>query len=483
MTDTNLHLFKTIFEQTPISTQILSINGETAMVNKAWEKLWNVKSKYLKGYNMLKDKQLVETGIMPFIKRGFKGEVVVIPPIKYIPAKSVKVKGAVPYRWLGAIMYPIKDERGKLLFIVLQHNDITDLKESEEKRSVNEERLRMALDAGSIGVWDWNIENNNLTWTENVYKIHEVNKAKFQLNLNNFFKLIHKDDFQTIKSKINNSIKNHIPFEAEFRIVTPKGDVKWVYTKAVTKYDDLGNAVRMLGATSDTTERTENEKRRDEFVSTASHELKTPITSQMIFGELLEREINKRGYSDLTHYIKRINLQTNKMVKLIEDLLELSRINTTNLRLQTKSVKFDDLVKDIVNEIQLSTKHKLILKGKTRKIVKCDRERIGQVITNLLTNAVKYSPHAKRVIISSKVDNDEILLSIQDFGIGIGKHYHDKIFERFFRVADQDQKTFPGMGIGLYISREIISRHDGKIWVESKKGKGSKFHLSLPYAK
>src|SRR5690349_5945424 len=106
MNSEDIRLFRTIFEQTPISTQIFTPDGETILVNKAWEKLWNLPFKKLKSYNILKDKQLTQQGIMPYIKRGFAGESVQLPVIKYIPSKSVNVTGVVPFRWLGAKLYP-----------------------------------------------------------------------------------------------------------------------------------------------------------------------------------------------------------------------------------------------------------------------------------------------------------------------------------------------------------------------------------------
>lgn len=126
MTKDALILFKTIFDQSPISTQVFTLDGETYMVNTAWEQLWNIQFSKLKSYNILNDQQLVETGVMPYVKRGFKGEVVTLPAIRYEPSKTVSVKGAVEYKWLSATMYPIKNEVNKIEYIVLQHKDISE---------------------------------------------------------------------------------------------------------------------------------------------------------------------------------------------------------------------------------------------------------------------------------------------------------------------------------------------------------------------
>lgn len=247
--------------------------------------------------------------------------------------------------------------------------------------------------------------------------------------------------------------------------------------------DSHGTIIGASKIARDITERIEIEKRREEFVSTASHELKTPITSQKAFGELLEQVIESKGYDELKPYIRKINQQTEKMATLIEDLLELSRLEAGRLKIENKQFNFDTLLEQTIENIQLIAKHKLVIKGRTNKIVKGDKERIGQVITNLVTNAVKYSPQADKVVVIAKVEGKKyIKVGVQDFGIGIAKEYHKRIFERFFRVTDEDEKTFPGMGIGLHVCQEIITRHGGEIWVESTKGKGATFYFTLPYS-
>jgi PAS domain S-box-containing protein len=245
--------------------------------------------------------------------------------------------------------------------------------------------------------------------------------------------------------------------------------------------DSYGTIIGASKIARDITERVENEKRRDEFVSTTSHELKTPITSQKVFGELLEALIERNGHTEYKPYIQKINAQTNKLTKLIEDLLELSRVQMGRLKMENKIFVLDDLITEIAESTQLTTKHRIVTKGRTRKKVKGDRERIGQVLTNYLSNAIKYSPRADTVIISSQVNGKSLVVGVHDFGIGIAKENYKKVFERFYRVTGIDEKTYPGMGIGLHVCQEIISRHGGKTWVESKKGKGSTFYFSLPF--
>jgi PAS domain S-box-containing protein len=287
-----------------------------------------------------------------------------------------------------------------------------------------------------------------------------------------------KDDFPMIMKQLHEG-KRVEHYETQRK--TKDGRILHVSITVSPIRDTQGNIIGASKIARDITERVENEKRRDEFVSTASHELKTPITSQKAFGELLERMIDKNGDTKYKPYIQKINKQTEKLTKLVEDLLELSRLQAGRLKLDTQLFEFDDLVEEIVDNMQLTTHHTIIQKGEIKRKILGDRERLGQVLMNLLSNAIKYSPKAKKVIISSATEENTIIVSIQDFGIGIAKEYHKRIFERFFRVTGPEEKTYPGMGIGLHVCQEIIARHGGKIWVESKKGKGSTFSFSLPF--
>ncbi len=287
-----------------------------------------------------------------------------------------------------------------------------------------------------------------------------------------------EDDFPFIMTQLQQGKKVE---HYETRRRTKDGKVIDVSITVSPIKDSHGTIIGASKIARDISDRVENEKRREEFVSIASHELKTPLTSQKAFGELLERLIDKNGHTEYKPYIQKINVQTNKLTKLIEDLLELSRVQTGRLKMESKLFNFDKLIEEIIETMQMTTKHKLVLKGHTDKKIKGDTERMGQVLTNYLSNAIKYSPKAEKVVIFSKVDGDFVTVGVQDFGIGISKENHQKIFERFFRVTGIDEKTFPGMGIGLHVCQEIIARHGGKTWVQSEKGRGATFYFSVPY--
>lgn len=220
---------------------------------------------------------------------------------------------------------------------------------------------------------------------------------------------------------------------------------------------------------------------RDNFISIASHELKTPVTSLKVYGEVLARKFTKTKQADNIQAMNKMNNQINKLAVLISDLLDVTRIQAGKLAFREEKFDLTATVKELVANTQpLSERHKIVFKGSAKIYVLGDSDRIGQVVSNFLTNAIKYSPDAKEVIVRVTKKDDKAIVSVQDFGIGIDNPHQKKIFGRFYRVTDKDEQTFPGLGIGLYISFEIIKRHHGEIQVKSTKGKGSTFSFSIP---
>ena len=138
------------------------------------------------------------------------------------------------------------------------------------------------------------------------------------------------------------------------------------------------------------------------------------------------------------------------------------------------------LIAEVIEDMQKTAPHKIINQAVKPIKVQADRDRIGQVLVNLLSNAIKYSPDADKVEIHAEATTQEVMVSVRDFGIGIDPEFKEKIFERFFRINGEDETTYPGMGIGLNFSAEIINLHGGRIWVESETGKGSTFSFNLP---
>jgi signal transduction histidine kinase len=227
----------------------------------------------------------------------------------------------------------------------------------------------------------------------------------------------------------------------------------------------------------------EVEKLKDEFVAIASHELKTPITSIKDFARILDEKLTNDEDRKIAFLADSIDKQADKLTRFIEELLDVSRIESGNLVLYTSKFDLTSLLKKIITDFQYTLqKHKIIKEIGSRQYIIGDQNRLEQVILNLLANAVKYSPKADKIVVKLSVDHNEVVVGIKDFGPGIPKKDLTRIFDRFYRTAESSKKqqAVSGIGLGLYITSEIIKQHGGKVWVESKLGKGSTFNFSLP---
>jgi PAS domain S-box-containing protein len=234
----------------------------------------------------------------------------------------------------------------------------------------------------------------------------------------------------------------------------------------------------------DLTEQKRLERQKDDFLGIASHELKTPVTSIKAYAQALETIFRRKGDNRAADQLSKMDTQVDKLSNLINDLLDVTKIQAGRLQFHRTEFKANELVEEIVEEVQrTATNHTIKVKLDQNTVVYGDRDRVGQVLLNFLTNAIKYSPQSEIVEVSSKVLHDSITISVRDYGVGIPQSKQEKVFDQFFRVEGPKHETYPGLGLGLYISKEIIQREKGKIWVKSTEGKGSTFSFSIPLPK
>lgn len=259
------------------------------------------------------------------------------------------------------------------------------------------------------------------------------------------------------------------------------GTEQWRKITTSPLIDENGKIQLIVSISQDITEEKEKERLKDEFISTASHELKTPITSASLYAGILQKHLqevrDEKGYAALN----KIDGQLRRLTKLINDLLDVSRINTGGIQMKKEDVVIDHLIAEVVEEMQYTTiTHKLIILGKSNKKVFVDKERIREVLVNLISNAIKYSPSSKKVEILVENKKKEVKICVKDYGVGIRTENQEKIFEPFYRESHKSGARFPGLGLGLHISSKIITMHGGKLWVDSTYGKGSEFCILLP---
>ena len=226
--------------------------------------------------------------------------------------------------------------------------------------------------------------------------------------------------------------------------------------------------------------RKEAERKKDEFISIASHELKTPMTSIKGYIQLLERSLDKNDKETIRTRLHKVQNQIEKLNLLIADLLDISKIESGKLKFNKKYFAFDNLLDHIIEVMQQSNPHVRILKkGEFEADIYADEMRIEQVIINFITNAIKYAPDGEEIHITTEMRGDDIYFSVRDFGIGMSQEHQQKVFEKFYRIEETSAR-FQGLGIGLYICQEIIERHNGIIGANSIPDEGSEFYFQIP---
>lgn len=244
-----------------------------------------------------------------------------------------------------------------------------------------------------------------------------------------------------------------------------------------------GKIVAAVSTIYDMTQIKELELRKDDFVNIASHELKTPVTSITLYVDSLLKKVKTSEDLTIKKAVKGIKTQTIRMQKLVNDLLDVSRLQTGKLSITKGKFRIDTLIFETIENLQATTHQKILFEKSEQITVFADRLRIYQVLSNLLNNAIKYSLGKNNIVVSLRKEDSKVIVSVTDYGIGIPRNQQKKVFSKLYQVTDEMDamsKTFPGFGMGLYIAKEILKIHKGDVWVKSTKGLGSTFYFSLP---
>jgi len=355
--------------------------------------------------------------------------------------------------------------------------------EADEQKQAEEAQSRLAaiVTSSADAIISKNLDGIIASWNKGAEKIFGYKEKEI---IGKSVRIIIPPELQKEEDEMLTKLrqgKKIDPFQTK-RIAKNGRKIDMSVTISPIKNSD-GKIIGTSKIARDITKQKHLQQQKDEFLGIASHELKTPVTSIKSFAQVLRMRFTKEGNQKAAELLGKLDSQVDKLTSLIADLLDVTKIESGEMHFNNDFFFFDELVDEIVEELQRTTeKHRIIKKGKTEKTIFGDRERIGQVLTNLIANAIKYSPYSRQIIINSSVINGKVKLCVQDFGVGIAQKKQDKIFERFFRVSGPGKDTYPGLGLGLYISSEIIKRSSGKIWIESMEGKGSTFCFMLPLA-
>jgi PAS domain S-box-containing protein len=443
--------------------------------------------------------------IEPYIKRAESGE-------------TVEFEVKVPYEQIGArfihcTYVPDCDSAGKVLGYVGLITDVTQRRVQEETIRESETRLRTALDAGKLGTWEWDIVLNKVFWSDRIYEFHGLSHKEFDGTMDSFSKMIHPDDALLIGQKIQAALESKAPYEFEFRIVRPDGEVRWLYTSARVIFDETGKPLRMLGGTIDLTDRKRTEmalraaqeslalhsgqlekqvaertaslhettQQLETFCYTVAHDLRAPLRAQQAFSYALLEEYGLLLDETAKDYLNRIINSASHLNQLVNDLLAYARLSREDLRFER--IDCDDLVRVVLtqNATQIKSRDATVTVEKGIPPVMGNELTLSLSMENLLSNAMKFVQAGvkPRIHIKGERRNDRVRIWIEDNGIGIAPEHQTQIFGVFHRLHT---KAYPGTGIGLALVDKAIQRMGGSVGVVSEGGQGSRFWLELPAA-
>lgn len=381
---------------------------------------------------------------------------------------------------------PIRDENENVIGASKIVRDITELKSAEQKQAM----LAAIVDSSDDAIVSKNLDGIITSWNTGAEKIFGYSQSEvIGKHISIIIPKDRVDEETVIIQKIRNGER-----VSHFETVRRRKDGREINISLTVSpvKDKNGKVIGASKVARDISERAELERQRqlfterlqeinhykDEFMAMASHELKTPLTVIKANLQILEHKM--QGDNKIDFVNKTLN-QVNKLSNLITDLLDISKIQNGVLELNLTAFDLIPFLAEVIGSIQkTSPDHKINLITKSKKLlIRADSNRLEQVMVNILTNAVKYSPNGKIITVESAMQDSNVVVKITDHGIGIHQDDIDKIFTRFFRVRGL-ASTFSGSGIGLYISSEIIKRHGGNMWVESEIDKGSTFYFNLP---
>jgi PAS domain S-box-containing protein len=398
-----------------------------------------------------------------------------------------------------------RDEAGRPLGILGILWDITEHKQDVEALQNIAQRLLLATTSANIGVWDWDFLSGSMTWDDRMFELYGASHGEIQGTVQDWKDALHPDDLERAISECEAAIRGEAPFGTEFRVKHRDGAIHWIKANALVLRDQHGKPVRMIGLNQDITEQRKAqdevhclnqslEKRVQErtaqlevankeleaFSYSVSHDLRSPLRSIDGFSRVLTEDYQDKLDENGKHYLSRIQLGTQRMGHLIDDLLKLSK--TSRHEMTVSECDLSRLCSQVVGDLaDLNPERRIEVIIQPGMLVQADHRLIRVVLENLLGNAWKFTSKSE----APRIEVGEIVSSggkrtffIRDNGAGFDMAYADKLFNAFQRLhASSD---FEGTGIGLAIVQRIIHRHGGRVWAEAKPDEGATFYFAIP---
>lgn len=385
--------------------------------------------------------------------------------------------------WLRTNKIPLRSVDDAISGILGSYDDISAEKNKEILVRDSESRLAEAQRIAQVGNWEMDVQSGKNLWSEEVYRILGIDPEKKDISYEDFYRTIHTDDAKRIQSLIDEQAALKQPYDYEARIESYDGGDKVVAVRAQFDFSDTGEVARIYGTMQDITERKRMERMKDDFISTVSHELRTPLTSIKGSLGLLDNMLDSASETKMASLLAIAKNNTDRLLFLINDILDISKIESGHIVFHFQPLDLVALAKEaIANNSSYDNDVSMTFVDPPGHVVwvNADRDRILQVVYNLLSNAAKFSNVGGEVEIIIVEQDDKISLSVRDHGVGISEDFIPKLFDKFTQADSSASRSVGGTGLGLSITKTIVERHQGTIEVESEPGKGSTFSIILP---
>lgn len=390
--------------------------------------------------------------------------------------------GGLREAYVNSVYQALKDPNGVVNGILIILDEVTEKIKIRQETERVQEMFNMAIEAGELGTFYYNPVTNRFT-ANDLLKSWFGLQPEEELDLAQATAIIDEEDEPRVTKAIRDALNYESGgnYEIEYTINPLTQKPRVVRAKGKAAFNEQHEPIRLNGTLQDITERKRDEQRKNDFIGMVSHELKTPLTSVSAYLQMLHSRAKKNGDTFEENALDKVLIQVRKMTAMINGFLNVSRLESGKIHIDRQLFDLATLVKEVEEEsIATISSHKVIFAPVELTMVKADRDKIGQVINNLISNAVKYSPSNTTIHVSCVSKNGHAEFCVKDQGMGIKKEDQSKLFDRYYRVKGDHMKSISGFGIGLYLCAEIISHHKGKIWVNSEFGQGSTFCFSIP---
>lgn len=420
---------------------------------------------------------------------------------KVYSAQEVEVtqkdrEGTLYSIYVDYMYQPVRDQNGTITGVLVSAQDVTEkviatkaltdsageLEKSNEQLTFRNNECMMAIDTAKLGTWKLEADKGELIFSARGAELHglNTNRLSFETGLN----MVWKDYRELVSNTFQQAIANGGSFEIEYPIHPLDRDgVTWLRSSGRCTKNGKADCAILNGTLMDITKEKLEVTRKNEFIGMISHELKTPLTSLSGMIQMIKKRLDLEQDSIFHEINTKAIQQIKKMTSMINSFVNISRLESGKFELQYTEFNMEELVEEYLAEVRIiSSSYNFVQHNCHLANLNADRNKIGAVLANMLSNAIKFSPQHSTIEVSCFPHADYLEVTVKDQGSGISVPDQQKIFERFSYIENRKVQHAAGFGIGLYLSAEIIKHHHGEIWVENNSDKGCTFHFRLPLA-